>query len=158
MEHSLFADTNARLEAERAKRLKWDERHKDMSIDALQKELQDATARAYEPGQPQRHASIILAIESKRLEGLEAERAKRSVLDDLHKNMSVDALQKERGDAAARLHEPGQAQRHASIISAIEAKRVEKENRKAMLAPAEPAATQAPTTEQPAPARRARKR
>ncbi len=100
MERSLFADTNARLEAERAKRLKWDERHKDMSIDALQKELADATARAYEPGQPQRHASIILAIE---------------------------------------------------------AKRVEKENRKAMLAPAEPAATQAPTTEQPAPARRTRK-
>lgn len=63
MEHSLFADTNARLEAERAKRMEWDDIHKDMNIDALQKELEDATARAYEPGQQQRHASIIAAME-----------------------------------------------------------------------------------------------
>ncbi len=124
MEHTIFADTNARLEAERVKRLEWDNLHKDMSFDALQKELEDATARVYEPGQAQRHASIICALEAKREAHLEAERAKLLELDERHKGMNIDALEKEREDAATRLHEPGQALRHASIASALEPKRL----------------------------------
>ncbi len=124
MEHTIFADTNARLEAERVKRLEWDEAHENMSFDALQKELEDATARVYEPGQAQRHASIICALEAKREAHQEAERAKLLELDERHKDMNVAALEKELQDAATRIDEPGQALRHASIASALEPKRL----------------------------------